>query len=85
MNEYLLKNGWKLLAKTSQFLVLEDELGHVGVTYNNKQFGDVQLLLLKITDQGVDVKSLPHYIEDISINFDQTITINLASFVENNE
>ena len=85
MIEYSLKNGWKLLAKTSQFLVLEDESGHVGVTYNNKQFGDVQVLLLKITDQGVDVKSLPHYIEDISVNFNQTITINLADFVESYE
>lgn len=85
MNEYQLKNGWRVLAKTTKLLVLEDELGHVGITYHNKQFGDAQILLLKITEQGVDVSTLPHYIEKVSVNFDQTITIKLAEFVESHD
>lgn len=85
MNEYQLKNGWRVLAKTTQLLVLEDELGHVGITYHNKQFGDSQVLLIKITDQGVDVSTLPHYIEKVSVNFDHTITIELGRFVEEYE
>lgn len=85
MNEYQLKNGWQVLAKTTQLLVLEDELGHVGITYHNKQFGDAQVLLLKITEQGVDLSSLPHYIEKVSVNFNQTITIELAEFIESDE
>lgn len=85
MNEYQLKNGWRILSKATQLLVLEDELGHVGITYHNKQFGDPQVLLLKITEQGVDVEALPHYIEKVSVNFDQTITLSLAEFIESYE
>lgn len=85
MNEYQLKNGWKILAKTARFLVLEDELGHVGITYYNKQFGDSQVLLLKFTEQGVDVKTLPHYVEKVSVNFNKTIIVDVAAFVESYE
>lgn len=82
MEKHDLKHGWTLLTSHEKLLVLEDNEGNVGITFDSKQFGDSQLLLLAISENEVKVKGLPHYVDGVSININKTITISLSEFVE---
>ena len=81
MKKYNLKSGWTLFVETDRFLVLSDDEGNVGLSLDSRAFGDVQTLLLKISEDGVLVKTTPHYVEHLSIKLDKTITVKLANFV----
>lgn len=82
MEKHDLKNGWTLLTSHKKLLILEDKNGNVGITFDSKQFGDPQLLLLAISENEVKVRGLPHYVEGVSISTNKTITISLTQFVD---
>lgn len=82
LTEYPLKNGWRLLSKTDKFIVLEDDKGYVGITFDTKQFGDISMLLLQVTEEKVVVKGQPHFIDNVSIGLDKSIEIKVVDYVE---
>lgn len=82
MEKHDLKHGWTLLASHEKLLILEDNEGNVGITFDIKQLGDPQLLLLTISEDEVKVRGLPHYVDGVSININKTITISLSEFVD---
>lgn len=83
MKKYPLVMDWTLVSESTKLLVLSDETGNVGVVLDDKRFGDAQVLLMKIFEDEVRIKTTPHYIEHVSIKQDKTIEIEFAEFVKN--
>lgn len=81
MIQHDLMYGWKLFAH-KQLSVLTNPEGLVAVISNNSTFGDIQSLILTLSDTDVKCSMAPHYIDSISIALDKSITVNTAPFFE---
>ncbi|MGX7419854.1 hypothetical protein ACWOFR_13740 [Carnobacterium gallinarum] len=84
MKTIQLPYGWTLKAPLS-LTVLTNEAGEVGILYPEKNFGDVQTLLLTLSDDYVAMNSIPHSIGNVAISLDKVITVTLTQFVEDFE
>lgn len=81
MIKHDLMYGWKLLAH-EQLSVLTNPEGLVAVVSNNSSFGDIQSLILTLSDTDGTCSTMPHYIDSVSVGLDKTITVNTSPFFE---
>jgi len=79
-----LQFGW-VVERPSKMSVLTNDSGEVALIYNSKNFGDVQPLLLKLSEKNIEVISVPHYIDKIAISLEKVISVKLSKFVEDFE
>lgn len=76
---------WTLRLPSDKLITLTDGITHVGVLYDGKEFGDPQTLLLELSENSVQVKSLPHYIHGVETTTEKEIIIHLNEFFSNIE
>ncbi|MGX7014913.1 hypothetical protein [Vagococcus silagei] len=81
MIKHDLMYGWKLIAP-EQLSVLTNAEGLVAIVSNNSSFGDIQSLILTLSDTDVTCGTTPHYIYSVSVALDKTITIQTSPFFE---
>ncbi|WP_239256266.1 hypothetical protein [Listeria ilorinensis] len=74
MNEYQLKNDWRLYSD-QKVRVYQDGNGGAVVLPLSKEFGDPAPILLQANETGAEVETIPFSVEKIAVSLDRKITI----------
>ena len=81
MTIFELSFGWKLkINADTKIVITQNYTGDIAITYDSQQFGDIQTLLLKIDNENIKIKNLPHVFKDITIINQKIILIEMNCF-----
>lgn len=73
--------GWKLkVINDSSIIVSSNELGYIAITYDSHQFGDIQTVLFRLSENSVKIKSFSSIFTSVDIATDnKLISVELVS------
>ena len=78
-------HGWTLQLPSEKLVALTNKNDMVGILYNENSFGDLQTLFLSVTEDSVDILSMPHFINKVKITLDKQIILVLSPFILESE
>lgn len=77
---YELTKGWKINL-CDKVDILDNKDGKVAVILKSKNFGNIEPIVIDLSEDAIRIHSLPHFVDSLSFTLDKKIEIVYSPFI----